>query len=202
MNIELRSSSEESRDTEEMEAYHDMACYSGRTDPPSCSKFNRSDTTEVQIRVYQGGLDGHQVGPFKAAFQDQFATLREIVAPRTLTVIFMTMKDVCDRKWTIPILFDWLLGGSVHFVLTHPHQGFKSHNRILDMNEVMFNLMRLAQHTGFPRGPNLYCPVLTQDKYRYIALLEPHSIPTIKIYVPRVYNGESICRRVLGELER
>ena len=65
------------------------------------------------------------------------------------------MTDVKNNKWKPQYLVDWLLGGNLHIVITHPRQG-------MPQNWSMANLYnefgRLYYHDGFPNEGKLSCP--------------------------------------------
>jgi len=168
-------------ESEELDAFHQIGLLAKSRGPFAQSQFNQKSSGVVLMRVFQGSIDCHQIDPFKSAFCDHVDILRGIVSPKRIEVEYKTVKHVCEDGWTIEELFDWLLSSSIHIILTHVHQGFASHNVFLDMHSVMRNMMRLNHHIGFPSGNQLYCPVLTQDKFRYIACLSSMSIPSMKI---------------------
>ncbi len=87
----------------------------------------------------------------------------------------LNIKQLFKRGMGITKLIDWLLESHIHIVLTHIHQGFSTHGNgvNVDMNEMMLDLLRLRYHVGFPSGEQLYCPVFTQDKRRYLEALGP-----------------------------
>lgn len=199
MNVQVAYSSANCGELVEMSTF-------GRWRNSKCRSHSKLFTNQqsriVLIRVYQGGIDSHQIGPFQAALSDHFDTLESLVAPREIIVEYMTVKAACAMGWTMPDIFDWLVASTLHFVLSHPHQGFASHGRAIEMNGMMRQMLRLASHPGFPQQRQLQCPVLTQDKFRYIALLDPHCIPTMKIFVPQNYAGEPLCPHFLLQCQR
>ena len=60
-------------------------------------------------------------------------------------------------------VINWLLGGNIHFIIGHIHQGIVN----INMNKLYTAIMKLQHRPGFPVGDNLQCPVFTQDKYTY-----------------------------------
>ena len=164
------------------------------------SDLNSVKTSVIVIHVYQGGISGHQIGPFQAAFADVQTKLLEIVSPRTIEAQYMTISDVCAQSWSIKQLVDWLLNSSIHFILTHVHQGFESHGNILNMKHVEMELMRLQFHEGFPNGLQLYCPVFTQNKFRYLECLDDFTAPTISILLTSNGKFDVETSEVIGRL--
>lgn len=153
----------------------------------------------VEIRVFIGGIDGVQVGPFMAAYGDVVAVLHKLISPRRLRIEYMSVKSVSEQGWSIEDLINWLLGSHIHFILSHIHQGFKSHGNQLDMNNVMAQLKRLTYHPGFPSGQQLSCPVFTQDKINYIKPLLDMANDTLRV---DLVEGGHFAKVVLQELKR
>ena len=105
----------------------------------------------------------------------------------------IVLNELCKNQMTIADLVDWLLGGDIHFILTHVHQGFQSHGIFVDMDQMMQELLRLRFHIGFPSGDSLYCPVFTQDKIRYLRALGDMANNTLRIPMNMEQNCFSNC---------
>ena len=99
------------------------------------------------------------------------STLTNIVKPKVIRLEKLYLDEVCRNEMTITDLVNWLLGGHIHIILTHIHQGFATHGSLIDMENMMQQLLRLRFHIGYPNGASLYCPVFTQDKRRYLLAL-------------------------------
>ncbi len=134
------------------------------------------------IRVAIGGKYGRQGGSFQAAI----SALRRMNPSITdnITVELMGNSDIRHLNWSPEDLVDWLLGGHIHFVITHVHQGLV----VKELGDYGWNMVdlyaqinRLKLHNGFPSHNNLGCPVFTQDKYEYIRACPEVCIPTIRI---------------------
>jgi len=84
-------------------------------------------------------------------------------------------------------LFDWLVESDIHFFLTHPIQAMYN----WDCEDLFLQLERLRDHEGFPSGDQIYCPIFTQDKYKYISCVPGITNPTLKIDLPFSASSDS-----------
>ena len=77
-------------------------------------------------------------------------------------------------------MITWLLESHIHFIITHPHQGWESsHYQVTNIYE---EVNRLRYHTGYPSHDKLDCPIFRQDKWAYLTDLPEHmKLPTVKI---------------------
>ena len=91
--------------------------------------------------------------------------------PKIIQLEKLYLDELCKQGMTITDLVNWLLGGHIHMILTHVHQGISTHGSLVDMEMMMQQLLRLRFHIGYPNGASLYCPVFTQDKRRYLVAL-------------------------------
>ena len=125
----------------------------------------------VLIRVFGGGESGWQIGPFTRAVAPILKTGR-------VRCEIMHVKHIKELCWSPSDFIDWLLESDVHFIITHIHQGIKSWN----CEELLHELGRLYNHAGFPYGQQLFCPVFTQHKLKYLMCLPPFMrTPTLAI---------------------
>lgn len=46
-----------------------------------------------------------------------------IINTKLVKIAYLNVTDVKNNKWKPQNLVDWLLGGNLHIVITHPHQG-------------------------------------------------------------------------------
>jgi len=79
----------------------------------------------------------------------------------------MTLKVMRENGKSFGELIDWILASHLHFFLTHPHQGFES------KDESSVAICAEFDHAGVPFGPKVYCPIMRQDKHRYLRDLGP-----------------------------
>lgn len=91
---------------------------------------------------------------------------------------------------------DWLLGGHIHFILTHVHQGMETFG--WGVENIYDELQRLRWHPGFPSGNELRCPVFTQDKMKYIRALAGMTMPTFDINISRTIDDIRVQEEIDG----
>ena len=53
------------------------------------------------------------------------------------------------------------------------------------MRDLYEELQRLRFHEGFPNGSKLSCPIFTQDKIKYLKLIDDVTLPTYAIDIPK-----------------
>ena len=123
------------------------------------SEFD-SGKKKMLIRVFGGGEMGWQIEPFEHA-------IRQYVANGTATCEIMHVKEIKKRRWGPHDFINWLLESDAHFIITHLHQGIPK----WDINEILDALGRLYYHLGFPTGQQLFCPIFTQNKLKYLVCL-------------------------------
>jgi len=108
------------------------------------------------------------------------------------------------RKFKEPKdLVDWIVESDVHFILGHIHQGenililiefylfylllyFLIHQGVIEqtewsVTELYEELGRLWYHLGWPSGPKLRCPILTQHKINYHKVCSLITNPTLEV---------------------
>ena len=71
------------------------------------------------IRIFGGGNNNIQTLQLKAAIQELN------IDPALYTIETLTCDDVNVNHYTIKYIVTWLLGGSVHFITGHIHQGLQ-----------------------------------------------------------------------------
>ena len=70
-------------------------------------------------------------------------------------------------------MIDWLLQSDIHFIICHLHQHTMPE---WDATELITQYKRLESHNGFPTAENLRCPVFTQNKLKYLELIDQQHI--------------------------
>jgi hypothetical protein len=100
-----------------------------------------SNGEEVLSRVYAGGQESPQVGPFISIGH----VIGQLIGKR-IRQEFLYVADIRERGWSPYDLVNWLLESNYHFILTHPHQG----NPRWDCSEVYAAMTDWEDHPGFP----------------------------------------------------
>ena len=136
-----------------------------------------SNGEEVLIRVYAGGQESPQVGPFISIGH----VIGQLIGKR-IRQEFLYVADIRERGWSPYDLVNWLLESNYHFILTHPHQG----NPRWDCSEVYAAMTDLEDHPGFPYKDKLLCPIFSQHKFRYLCAIPEIVNPTIAIPFPKI----------------
>jgi hypothetical protein len=111
---------------------------------------------------------------FKIAYADmklRFASRFEIV------LNLITNKIIHENLMSEEELFDQLSATDLYFILGHVHQGNPQWSAVTIQNL----MLKLRGHLGWPEWKHLSCPILTQDKYRYINSCRMITIPTLKL---------------------
>ena len=97
-------------------------------------------------------------------------------------------------------LVDWIIKSDVHFILGHIHQGenilsliafylllyFRIHQGVIEQTQwdvkVLYEeVFRLKYHLGWPWGPKLKCPIVTQNKINYNKVCSSITNPTLEV---------------------
>ena len=104
-----------------------------------------------------------------------------------------------NKKMSPMDMINWLLSGDIHIMLTHPHQGQDPDRKFTLWNipELHYSLDLLQYHIGFPNGINIRCPVVRQDKYRYLVALEDYALPTLKIILTEDGNYDQLIPLII-----
>ena len=98
-----------------------------------------------------------------------------------VNIRYYTCDDIKSKMLTEKQFVDLMLTCDIHFILTHIHQNMDRLN--WSMTTLYNEVLRLQAHNGFPSGPELECPIFTQNKIEYIRCLLPLQManPTLKI---------------------
>ena len=132
----------------------------------------------VSCRCYIGNCESEQREPFRDAYEnvkEHFLLLHV-----EITLEFLTLKQARESAMTFPKMIKWLLTSHVHFVLTYPHEGLAFTGWPID--NIYKEFKKLTYHAGFPQ--NLVCPIIIQDKFRYLEMLPDHlKLPTYQIFI-------------------
>lgn len=145
------------------------------------------------IRAFLSGHGSPQVEPWKFALTQWKQAMVNTFSEVGIVMECETMDSEGVRKasHTESTFVEWLLDSHVHFILGHIHQGIIGLGWDLD---VLYKqqIPRLYYHPGFPTGKELFCPVFTQDKFRYLCVLaaRKYANPTLKIPLSLVDDHE------------
>lgn len=116
------------------------------------------------IHVFKGSEENSQYAAFQEAIK-MFSDERRAQNVE-LIIIYLSTKQLRNSYWT-PFQFrDWLQDCDYHFILGHAHQGIPEWNGD-DLARAYADL-RDSKHLGFPSGEWLNCPILLQDKKKYL----------------------------------
>ena len=78
--------------------------------------------TEIEIRVYQGAISyGHQWIPFHQA-------CNIISSTSNIRIVSLNCSEVNKNQLSEMDIINWLLGGDIHFIISHIHQGIVNIN--------------------------------------------------------------------------
>jgi hypothetical protein len=136
------------------------------------------------IRSFLSGNGSPQVEPWTFALMQWKQKMVARFHAEGVVVHSETIDSEGVRKanHTESTFVEWLLDSNVHFILGHIHQGIVGLGWDLDILYKQ-QLPRLYYHPGFPSGKELFCPVFTQDKFRYLCVLaaKKYANPTLKI---------------------
>ena len=130
------------------------------------------------VRVFTGGLDSVQSGPFLHAMS---SVQRRLSSRMRIVVETLSTQELCRRKWQPDQMMNWFLPSHVHFFLAHIHQSLLLHNLVWEMEYACQQYNRLKYHLGFPSGDQLRCPVFTQDKIKYVECLQTLAVKTMTV---------------------
>jgi len=117
----------------------------------------------IKIVVLTSGRDNPQFNHFMTAVND----CAKEYGRGNIVYDFITSERVRMEFEHPRNLIDKVLEADIHFILGHIHQG------VIDLTqwnvvELYEELKRLQFHPGWPWGVKIECPILTQDKYRYL----------------------------------
>jgi len=143
------------------------------------SKANTVENEEqALIRVFAGGTRSNQVEPFLEALQP-------ILLDSRYRSEVVYCDDIRKFKWSPFDFVAWVMEADFHFILTHLHQGIPQWN----VEDVLRAIVPLKRHPGFPCGIKLFCPVFTQNKFKYLRSLPSHMhTPTLSFDFKQVHS--------------
>lgn len=156
---------------------------------------------DVLVHVCGGGEFRRQTEPCDSALL-RFA-ISEPNIKLTVEVFNPSHRHDLGPKGVI----DWLLQSDFHIIRTHLHQGIKYclgielgrtsltnfrrrgmytghyNDSPTDWNirDMLCQLPRLGDHSGFPNVEFLQCPIFLQDKFEYLAKIPEISLPTLQV---------------------
>jgi hypothetical protein len=140
---------------------------------------------DILIRVYTGSASSPQERCFNPAVSRLHHSFK-----CSIKLEYMSLSNITQIDWSPFEFVQWLKESDIHIILTHPHQGISG----WDCREVYLALDDLRNHTGFPTGPQLDCPVFKQDKLAYVFPLSHITIPTFRLNLDRTRGiEEQIC---------
>ena len=130
----------------------------------------------ISINVFQGGYEANQLKALKRAIAKFQQSPRYKVDIRYYTCDNIKNKMLSEKEFV-----DLMLNCDFHFIITHIHQNMDRLN--WNMTTLYNEVLRLQAHNGFPTGPELECPMFTQNKIEYLRCLLPLKMvnPTLKI---------------------
>jgi hypothetical protein len=135
------------------------------------------DEGQILVRVYGGGQESPQLGPFMSV-----GHLFGHLLGRKVKLEYLFVSDIREKNWSPFDLVEWLKESNFHFILTHPHQG----NPRWDCSDVYTALEDLEDHSGFPHKQSFHCPIFSQHKFRYLTAVSEIVNPTLAIPFPKV----------------
>lgn len=112
-----------------------------------------------------------------------------ILGKETIQFDFLTLNVLRTRQWALGELIDWLLGGHIHFIICHMHQGLENSDWCVVELYTELNT-RLRTHEGFPKGVQLSCPIFTQDKQKYLELFADVTLPSHFVPISKTANDD------------
>jgi hypothetical protein len=148
------------------------------------------------IRIYAGGYSSVRVQLFITVLKEVIAT-KYLQYSDNIKIEIVFINEVRKAGFSSEQLIDWLKAADIHFILNHLHQG----NASWSASAIQLDLRSLENHTGYPSGIGLSCPIFLQDKYLYINALSGRnmSIPTLQIlFSARFLNEENHIRAMIS----
>lgn len=130
----------------------------------------------IRVRAFTGGVEC----PHGTHIQSALITIASKYSVR-LDLGFLDSKALKNTSMSETQFVDWLLDSDIHFIVGYLYMGLDRLSwSCTHLNRELF---KLAAHPGFPIELELTCPVLTQDKFRYISALKGDCNPTLCIYL-------------------
>jgi len=118
---------------------------------------------KIDIHVFRGSEDNSQYAAFTTAVKN----IEERCVERIqMNIMYLSTKQLRNSQWTPFQFVDWLQSCNYHFILGHAHQSIPEWNGY-DLVSA-YEYLRNTKHPGFPSGDLLNCPILTQDKNKYL----------------------------------
>lgn len=151
-------------------------CPSGNSHAVYIPGYSLNFVFIVVCRVYVGNSCGEQSNHFGIAMRKVISHLHNLGFD--VHEEFLTLKEARNRRLSAKLLVDWLLGSHIHFVITHPNQGW--YTTTISIDDLYTEFSRLKYHPGFPMGAQLQCPIFTQNKWNYLKYL-PSTMASCKI---------------------
>ena len=148
------------------------------------------------VRVFTGGMDSTQSGPFLSAMT---AVRKRFSSSLNIVVETLTTSELCKLKWQPDELMKWAMRSHCHIFIAHIHQSLLLHKVVWDMDFACQEYRRLKYHNGFPTGDQLRCPVFTQDKIKYIEDLGTLAVKTMTVPLTKDGNYDHMC---LADVQR
>lgn len=146
----------------------------------------QSDSKTLKIRVFIGGTGAQSRTSFDTAMGSIGAIYGEKVSVEWLNTDMMKNTDM---MWSPKEFVDWLIGGDIHVIVGHLHQGLDKLR--WDIEILHEEYMRLRDHIGYTAGA--LCYVFLQDKIKYLRALDTEDyLPTLRIEMPTVSDQDDI----------
>jgi hypothetical protein len=101
-------------------------------------------------------------------------------------LVLATIRE--DPNWTLARVMKFLIECHCYFIINHPHQG--TQDLQWSMQEFYSRLQCLSTRIGFPSGPNLRCPVFTQNKGLYLYRAKEYCNPSLIIELIMWYSAD------------
>ncbi len=107
------------------------------------------------------------------------------------TLVLATIRE--DPNWTLAQVMTFLIECHCYFIINHPHQG--TQDLQWSMQEFYSRLQCLSTRIGFPSGPNLRCPVFTQNKGLYLYRAKEYCNPSLIIELSMWYSTDYFVKK-------
>jgi hypothetical protein len=130
-----------------------------------------SGIPRIKVAAFAGGSQ-------LKAFEIAFADVKLSIASRVEIVLDLTTnKNIHENSMSEEALFDHLSDADLYFILGHVHQGNPQWSAII----IQDLMLKLRGRLGWPGWKHLRCPILTQDKHKYLKSCHMITIPTLKL---------------------
>ena len=118
---------------------------------------------KITIHVFRGSDENSQYAAFKTAINNIKERHIESIE---FIIMYLSTSQLRNSQWSPYEYVEWLQRSNYHFILGHAHQSIPQWNGY-DLVRAYAHL-RDTNHPGFPSGVWLNCPILTQDKNKYL----------------------------------